>query len=89
MLVGKRSNGGGPILKKTSSMSRMSIELDNTETNNEDSPSDNNSIDTTIPHFLRTCRLCGRRLIAGQDIYMYRYEPHKYRSTIYVCISLL
>ncbi|XP_054807621.1 FCS-Like Zinc finger 3-like [Prosopis cineraria] len=85
MLLGKR--GGGAIIRRTSSMSGMNIDLDSTETHQE-LPSDdpmmsrhhhpmvsprysNIAIDTT-PHFLRTCRLCNRRLAPGQDIYMYR-----------------
>lgn len=26
------------------------------------------------PHFLRSCALCKRKLVAGRDIYMYRYH---------------
>ncbi|KAI9117108.1 hypothetical protein K1719_012107 [Acacia pycnantha] len=71
MLVGKRRSGGGSILKRTSSITGINKELSDTETTLEAPASDNNSIDNT-PHFLRTCRLCHRRLAAGRDIYMYR-----------------
>ncbi|KAK4264892.1 hypothetical protein QN277_026011 [Acacia crassicarpa] len=72
MLVGKRRSGEGSILKRTSSITGINKEVSDTETILEAPPSDNNSIDNSIPHFLRTCRLCHRRLAAGRDIYMYR-----------------
>ncbi|XP_028755132.1 FCS-Like Zinc finger 3 [Neltuma alba] len=70
--MGKRT-GGGSIMRRTSSMSGMNIDaidaqLSNTETHQEASSED----PMEIPHFLRSCRLCNRRLAAGRDIYMYR-----------------